>query len=90
MLSGRHDHATVLLPDGRVLVTGGTTRVPWNPNLAFTNATSEVYNPALGNWTPMSRTLRERPGGHRALLLPTGRVLVTGGTNDTGAELYIP
>ena len=90
MLSGRHDHATVLLPDGRVLVTGGTTKVGANPNGYRTNPTSEAYNPALDTWTPTSRTARVRAGGHRALLLPTGRVLVTGGTNDTGTELYIP
>ncbi|WP_163995812.1 Kelch repeat-containing protein [Pyxidicoccus caerfyrddinensis] len=89
MLSGRHDHAAVLLPGGRVMVIGGTTKPGGSPNY-YTNFTSEIHDPATGHWTPTSKTVGERRSGHRALLLPTGRVLVTGGTNDTGAELYIP
>jgi len=89
MSSGRHDHATVHLPDGRVLVTGGTHKPAGSP-YHYPNATSEIYNPGPDHWTPTGRTAGGRADGHRALLLPTGRVLVTGGTNDTSAELYIP
>jgi hypothetical protein len=87
MRSGRHFHIASLLPDGRVLVMGGLTAVGGN---TYNNSTAEAFDPSTGNWTPTLRPQKGRQRGHRALLLPTGRVLVTGGTDEASAEVYIP
>ncbi|MDO9313538.1 MAG: IPTL-CTERM sorting domain-containing protein [Burkholderiaceae bacterium] len=78
-------HTATLLPDGRVLVTGGNNGGPIG--------TSETYNPSTNTWaaTGSLSTLRYY---HSAILLPGGKVLVSGGQNSTGvigsAELYDP
>jgi hypothetical protein len=89
MVSGRHDHVAVLLPDGRTLASGGTTK-PGGSSSTRPNPTSEIYDPATSAWMPTGSPRSVRASGLRALLLPTGRVLVTGGTDDASAELYIP
>ena len=53
-----------------------------------------VYDPSSGTWSATSPMAVPR-AGHVAILLPNGKVLVTGGANDSGqpgnpqlAELY--
>lgn len=79
----RFAHTAALLPDGKVLVTGGTD--------GFGDiATSEVYDPALGGWT-RTGDLNNAQSSHTATLLPNGKVLVAGGNSyGTSAELYDP
>ena len=72
MGSERYRHATTLLPNGNVLVTGGYFSTDGEL------ATSETYEQASGSFTPgrtttMGRALRT------ATLLPSGRVLLAGG-----------
>lgn len=76
------------LPDGRVLVIGGTAKgTP--PRMA------EVYDPATGTFSDAA-PLAEGRMGHDACLLPEGRVLVAGGWADARrattptAEIYDP
>lgn len=72
--SGRAGHTATLLPDGRVLVIGGSS------GETILNTTS-VYNPnpsATNRWSPAT-PLPESRSLHTATLLPGGRVLVTGG-----------
>ncbi|MFD5521051.1 DUF6603 domain-containing protein [Streptomyces sp. NPDC127066] len=81
----RVGHQATLLPDGRVLVTGGDTLTgcPRGPYRAGSLATAEIYDPTSGQWTNVS----PMPGGrsrHRAVLLATGKVLVLGGTGGPG------
>jgi hypothetical protein len=94
----RHLNAT-LLPDGTVLVTGGTSSPGFNDG---TNAVyaAELWNPKTGLWTTMASAKVKRLYHSTALLLPDGRVLSAGGgrpppTNGSGtdnynAEIYSP
>jgi hypothetical protein len=71
-LSGaRAQHTATLLPDGRVLVIGGT-----DGGRAL--ASAEAWDPATGLFEPAG-TLDQARAFHTATLLSDGRVLVTGG-----------
>ncbi|MGY1794898.1 kelch repeat-containing protein [Geodermatophilus sp. SYSU D00525] len=80
-----------LLPDGRVLRTGGFTAS------STPLATTELFSPTTGQWTPTVAMGTARYG-HTAVLLADGRVLVAGGVTSTStglatlasAELYDP
>jgi N-acetylneuraminic acid mutarotase len=65
-------HSASLLPDGRVLLSGGL-----GPGLQLL-ASSEVYDPRSDSWSP-GAAMGDSRGGHSATLLPDGRVLVAGG-----------
>lgn len=89
LATARADHTATLLPDGRVLVSGGSR------NNGATLASAELYDPATGVWTATG-SLATRREHHTATLLPDGRVLVSGGNLDNrgtpvgSAELYDP
>jgi len=80
--------ATLLLPSGKVLVTGGCMA-----NTGCSNtATSELYDPTSNSWSKTG-SLNTARYYHTAVLLHTGKVLVVGGTNGTAlssCELYNP
>jgi hypothetical protein len=86
----RWGHTATLLPDGRVLITGGSQTA----NVSAL-ASAELFDPASGTFTPTGDLAVPRLG-HTATLLPDGRVLVAGGieTRDASvlasAELYDP
>jgi WD40 repeat protein len=88
----RFYHTATLLANGKVLVTGGMSS---NTYPATILDSSELYDPATGLWA-ITGPLHEARYNHTATLLPSGKVLVTGGqvTNVflvTGtAELYDP
>ncbi|WP_437962639.1 kelch repeat-containing protein (plasmid) [Sorangium sp. So ce119] len=81
-------HASTLLQDGTVLITGGQARAP---DGSGTDVSSAVrYDPASDTWAPTGAMLRAR-AYHAAVLLPDGTVLVTGGIAATAeAERYDP
>lgn len=87
MLEPRSGHTATLLPNGKVLITGGMRR-----NQDFYRS-AELYDPATGKFQPTG-DMAERRVGHIASLLPSGKVLIAGGwigrecTNS--AELYDP
>lgn len=90
----RYDATATLLADGKVLVAGGDMVThSFNPAVA----SAELYDPVTGSWTPTGSMGTAR-SGHTATLLPNGKVLVAGGTNDNdtlsyrlaSAELYDP
>jgi WD40 repeat protein len=85
-------HTATLLPDGKVLVTGGRS----TETLSLSSA--ELYDPAKGTWSPTG-SLNVPRVGHTATLLANGKVLVVGGDASTTppsfgrngtAELYDP
>ena len=96
MQAGRAGHTATLLPDGRVLVTGGykSNEAAGGYTSSFTGVTSaELYDPATGTWSSAGALVAARIG-HTATLLPTGKVLIVGGALDykfaTVTELFDP
>jgi galactose oxidase len=83
----RRQHNATVLPDGTVLVTGGTQGIAGNPHwLGFNNLQpgapvhqAELWDPTSGQWTLMADESVDRCYHSTALLLPDGRVLSAGG-----------
>src|SRR5439155_11771269 len=80
MASARVYETATLLPDGDVLVAGGTS-----PSEFLGSA--ELYDPTTGTWTSAGSIPSGLAGA--ATLLDDGRVLVTGGGTAL-AQLYDP
>lgn len=80
----RRQHNATLLPDGTVLVTGGS-RFPGFDNAAGAVFTPEIWDPVTEQWTPVAAHDRYRGYHSMALLLPDGRVLVGGGGHPDSA-----
>ena len=72
LVTSRSQHTATLLPNGKVLVVGGTS------GLFFSSASAELYDPASGLWTTTGSLATAR-FNHTATLLPNGKVLVAGG-----------
>jgi hypothetical protein len=96
LITARYDHTATLLATGKVLIAGGN-----NGNGATSNA--EVYDPATGQFTsqaggypyPAPLSMVQSRERHTATLLPSGKVLLTGGHSALGgyadpAEVYDP
>jgi Glyoxal oxidase N-terminus. len=75
----RHLNATIL-PDGQVLVTGGTSAGGFN-TLAGAVHAAEVWDPTTGHWTQLASNAIDRAYHSVSLLLPDGTVL-HGGSGD--------
>jgi len=78
MKYARRQHNATILPDGRILVTGGTSGVGFN-DLSKPVKTSEIWDPETGQWTEMDSERVPRMYHSVAVLLPDGRVLSAGG-----------
>ena len=88
MNMARRSHTASLLPDGKVLVAGGSFDL---------SGSAELYDPASGQWT-YTGTMTTNRQDHTATVLTNGMVLVAGGQVEVGfglertatAELYDP
>jgi N-acetylneuraminic acid mutarotase len=86
MAGPRTMHTATLLPNGKVLVTGG---YKGNGGANEGLATAEVYDPATGTWSAAGAMSGTRIG-HTATLFRGGHVLITGGSGGRTAEVYTP
>jgi len=92
LTAARSYHNATLLPNGRVLIVGGSAIGNWPPTDSLSSA--EIYDPASGTWSSAG-TLTTGRYGHTATLLPNGKVLIAGGWNSSSGflkstELYDP
>lgn len=88
--AGRQHHTATVLLDGRVLLAGGKGPPdPANPNANAGKAvnTTELYDPDTGSFSAGPDLLVPRRN-HRATLLPSGQVLITGGLPTDLGEPY--
>jgi len=80
----REGHTATMLPNGKVLITGGQ-------GFYGTLKTAELYDPSLNTFSLTGEMFYER-SFHTATLLPNGKVLIAGAYYDNRdtAELYDP
>jgi len=88
----RKHHNLTLLPDGKVLVTGGSSgSEDTNSNSGNPAYAAEMWNPVTNSWTTLASNTVYRGYHATALLLPDGRVVSAGGDNGgASAEVYSP
>jgi hypothetical protein len=82
LTTGREGHSATLLSDGTVLIAGGHGAVPVSGGGYDNLSSTEVYDPISDAFRP-SGSMGTGRETHRATLLSSGNVLVTG-----GAEYY--
>jgi hypothetical protein len=82
----RYSNST-LLPDGKVLVTGGTSS--GSSNVTGAVFAAEMWDPATGSWSTLAAMSVRRTYHSTTVLLPDGRVLSAGGGGQggTGADV---
>ena len=73
--TGRVFHTATLLPNGKVLVAGGSD------SRTAALASAELYDPATGTWSATG-SLNTARYDHTATLLTNGMVLVAGGNPE--------
>lgn len=78
----RYNHTATMLPNGKVLITGGQIDVAGN-----VTADCDLFNPVSGNFEACGSgvAMQMARAGHTATLLHNGRVFVAGGYRGPGA-----
>jgi hypothetical protein len=89
MNNARRQFDATLLPDGKVLATGGSSGAGFD-NSSTPVYAAEMWDPVTEQWTTMASNTKYHGYHSNALLLPDGRVLTTGGDNQPNAEIYSP
>jgi hypothetical protein len=88
-------HTLTLLPDGKVLATGGGVTTE-GKNISAAVYEAEMWNPSTRMWNTMAAMQNPRLYHSTALLLPDGRVVVAGSGDSYGgpdqltAEFFSP
>ena len=86
----RSDAGAALLPDGRVLVAGGSLNSARYTGSLDPSTTAEIYDPIAGTWSPTGKLHSSRGGLGPLRLLPNGHVLAVGGDSLGTSEEYDP
>jgi hypothetical protein len=94
MAATREWNSGTALPDGRVLITGGS-EVWSDTQVIGASLAAEIYDPKTGQWLVGAAAVQPRMYHSTALLLPDATVLVAGGSSpgpltQRNAELYQP
>lgn len=84
----RRQNNLTLLPDGKVLVTGGS-QGPGFDNTSASVFAAELWDPATETWSTLASAQRHKGYHSFGLLLPSGKVL-TGGQSGWHGEVYSP
>jgi hypothetical protein len=92
--AGKQYVSAVILPDGRVLQTGGATAARDVPGVQYVHST-QILDPKTMTWTKVADQQTDRSYHSGALLLPDGRVLAFGGNPIDGSfqmaiDIYSP
>ncbi len=85
LLESRRHHASVLLANGRVIVSGGMTGAEKMGTGTY-RSSMEIYDPTSGAFTP-AKSMATPRAGHNMLLLADGRVLIVGGNCGFGCTV---
>lgn len=92
MKFARKQHNTMILPDGKVLVTGGTAASEpegW-AQFSLPVKPAELWDPTTNTWTTLASLTSPRSYHAVALLLPDGRVFSGGGQSEMSYEVFSP
>ena len=98
MITPRTGHTATLLPDGTVLIAGGSG-LSVGPSIPAGLSSAEIYDPSSGMFRATGSMAVPRCSDHTATLLGNGKVLIAGGLGGCGlnpplpnviAELYDP
>lgn len=81
-----------VLPNGKVLVTGGSEKIGQIPTATYV---AEIWDPETETWSRGASATKPRLYHSTALLLPDGTVLTAGGgapgpVKNLNAEIYYP
>jgi WD40 repeat protein len=79
----RHKHAASVLPDGSVLITGGSDETDWRGIYR----SAEVFDPNAKKFRAVA-DMNALHFKHRSVELPDGRIVVVGGNRSV--EIYDP
>lgn len=88
MPQARRQHNCTILPDGRVLVTGGSSNPGFNSN--DVGKAAIVWNPANNTWTTWATEQNYRGYHSEAVLLPDARVISVGGDGQANYQIFSP
>jgi len=93
MAQGRRQSNATILPNGKVLVTGGSSAAGFSTESGAV-LSAELWDPATGNFSTMASAQKGRFYHSTAILLPDGRVISAGsgrpGTEQRNAEIFSP
>jgi len=82
----RYNHSSVVLNDGRILITGGETKIS---DQNVTLDTAEIYDPKTNKVELIKAKMNSKRTTHASVLLPNGDVLIIGGDKDKKSiEIY--
>lgn len=88
----REWHNATVLPDGRVLATGGSGTINEEVDVAHQ---PEIWDPATGNWRTLRSSATPRLYHSTSILLPDASILTAGGgepgpQDHLSAEIFYP